>query len=103
MESFAQENRLSRSRRRANRAARATPLSGSRLALLSGPTGYVGGRLFPRLLEASWRVRCLARRREHLLPRVPVGVEVVQDDLLDAASLLSGVRVSVFGVSAFSL
>src|SRR5205085_9274958 len=55
--------------------------------LLSGASGYVGGRLLPLLLADGWRVRCLARQREHLLSRVPAGVEVVTCDVLDAASL----------------
>ncbi|RJP46401.1 MAG: NAD-dependent epimerase/dehydratase family protein, partial [Anaerolineaceae bacterium] len=29
--------------------------------LVTGATGYVGGRLVPRLLEAGYRVRCLVR------------------------------------------
>ena len=29
--------------------------------LVTGATGYVGGRLVPRLLEAGCRVRCVAR------------------------------------------
>ena len=31
------------------------------LVLVTGATGYVGGRLVPRLLEAGYRVRCMAR------------------------------------------
>ena len=34
---------------------------GSRLVLITGATGYVGGRLLPWLLEAGYRVRCLVR------------------------------------------
>ena len=30
--------------------------------LLTGATGYVGGRLLPLLVEGGWRVRCLARQ-----------------------------------------
>lgn len=44
--------------------------------LLTGATGYVGGRLLPLLVAESWQVRCLARR-------VPAGVEVVRGDLLE--------------------
>ena len=29
--------------------------------LVTGATGYVGGRLVPRLLEAGYGVRCVAR------------------------------------------
>jgi uncharacterized protein YbjT (DUF2867 family) len=32
-----------------------------KLILVTGATGYVGGRLVPRLLEAGYRVRCLIR------------------------------------------
>lgn len=32
-----------------------------RIVLVTGATGYIGGRLVPRLLEAGCRVRCLAR------------------------------------------
>lgn len=60
--------------------------------LLTGATGYVGGRLLPLLAADGWRVRCLARRPEHLRPRVPAGVEVAQGDLLDAASLSAAMR-----------
>ena len=29
--------------------------------LVTGATGYTGGRLVPRLLDAGYRVRCLVR------------------------------------------
>ena len=67
--------------------------------LLTGATGYVGGRLLPLLVADGWRVRCLARQPEHLSPRVPSGVEVVQGDLLDAASLsqaMAGVETAFY-------
>ncbi len=34
--------------------------------LLTGATGYVGGRLLPRLEQSGVRLRCLTRRPEHL-------------------------------------
>jgi uncharacterized protein YbjT (DUF2867 family) len=68
----------------------------SKLILLTGGTGYVGGRLLPLLVADGWRVRCLARQPERLSPRVPAGVEVVPGDLLDAAS----VSVAMQGVEA---
>ncbi len=55
--------------------------------LLTGATGYVGGRLLPLLVADGWQLRCLARHPENLAPHVPQGVEVVQGDLLDAPSL----------------
>ena len=33
---------------------------------LTGSTGYVGGRLVPRLVEAGYAVRCYARTPEKL-------------------------------------
>lgn len=62
------------------------------IVLLTGATGYVGGRLLPLLVADGWRVRCLARQPEQLSPRVPAGVEVVQGDLLDAASLSAAMQ-----------
>lgn len=64
--------------------------------LLTGATGYVGGRLLPLLVAEGWRVRCVARQPENLLPRVPEGVEVVRGDVLDAESL----RPEMAGVQA---
>lgn len=67
--------------------------------LVTGATGYVGGRLVPLLLEDGWRVRCLARQPERLSPRVPAGVEVVAGDVLDAASLgpaMAGVEAAYY-------
>lgn len=69
------------------------------LILLTGATGYVGGRLLTELVDAGHRVRCLARRPENLRPRVPAGVEVVAGDLLDAAALpaaFTGVQVAYY-------
>ncbi|MER5390329.1 SDR family oxidoreductase [Saccharopolyspora sp. NPDC002686] len=58
---------------------------GSKLCLVTGATGYVGGRLVPRLLVDGYRVRCLVRTPEKLRD-VPWRdqVEVVRGDLLDA-------------------
>lgn len=56
--------------------------------LLTGATGYVGGRLLPLLEKRGLAVRCLARRPKHLSARVGAGTEVIQGDLLDADSLL---------------
>ncbi len=64
------------------------------LILLIGATGYVGGRLREELERGGHRLRCLARRPDHLRARVAPTTEVVAGDLLDAGSLapaLSGV------------
>jgi len=63
-------------------------MTSSRTVLVTGATGYVGGRLVPRLLEAGWRVRVLARDPARLEGRPwRPQVEVVRGDVLDAASL----------------
>ena len=65
----------------------ATRQEGVPLILLTGATGYIGGRLL-RLLEASRvRLRCLARRPEFLLPNVSPRTEVCRGDVLDAEML----------------
>ncbi len=56
--------------------------------LVTGATGYIGGRLTPRLLRAGHTVRVLARNPQRLAGRPWVGqVEVVQGDLLDRKCL----------------
>ena len=55
--------------------------------LLTGASGYVGGRLLRLLSEKSIPVRCLSRHPELLSARVTSSVEVVQGDVLDRESL----------------
>ncbi|GIF48658.1 uncharacterized protein YbjT (DUF2867 family) [Asanoa ferruginea] len=68
--------------------------------LVTGATGYIGGRLVPRLLDAGYQVRCLSRSPEKLRD-VPWAdrVEVAKGDLGDPASLpaaFAGVDVAYF-------
>jgi uncharacterized protein YbjT (DUF2867 family) len=53
--------------------------------LLTGATGYVGGRLLHALLERGVDVRCFARRPEAIPPQP--GLEVVAGDALDAVAV----------------
>jgi uncharacterized protein YbjT (DUF2867 family) len=64
------------------------------LVLIAGATGYVGGELLKALLGAGYTVRCLARRPEDLRARALPGLEVVEGDVLDSAS----VRAAMAGV-----
>jgi uncharacterized protein YbjT (DUF2867 family) len=57
------------------------------LILLTGATGYIGGRLLKALEKDGCRVRCLARRPDFLKPKVAPSTEVVAGDVLDRASL----------------
>jgi uncharacterized protein YbjT (DUF2867 family) len=60
----------------------------SKLVLVTGATGYVGGRIVPRLLAAGYRVRCLARDPGRLQGRPWLDqVEVIQGDMLHPESL----------------
>ncbi|MGI9197886.1 MAG: SDR family oxidoreductase [Candidatus Nanopelagicales bacterium] len=72
----------------------------SRLCLVTGATGYVGGRLIPRLLAAGFRVRVLARHPERLRDREWFAdVEVVAGDAGDPATAqtaLAGVDVAYY-------
>ena len=67
--------------------------------LLTGATGYVGGRLLRRLELDRLAVRCLCRNPEALGWRVAPGTEVVRGDLLQPASLgaaFSGVDTAFY-------
>ena len=69
------------------------------LILLTGATGYVGGRLLSSLEQSGHRVRCLARRPEFLMPKIAPSTEVLAGDVLDRGSLdaaLQGVGVAFY-------
>ena len=57
-------------------------MTGSEVIAVTGSTGYVGGRLVPRLLESGYRVRCVTRSKESLANRSwSDDVEIVEADL----------------------
>jgi len=63
--------------------------------LVAGATGYIGGRLVARLLEAGHAVRCLARAPRKLADRpwaVDPRVEIRQADLSDGGALDEAMR-----------
>ncbi|WP_146448684.1 SDR family oxidoreductase [Bythopirellula polymerisocia] len=71
----------------------------NQLILLTGATGYIGGRLLPLLEQRGYRVRCLTRRPETLKGSVAPSTEVVAGDVLDPASLveaLTGVDTALY-------
>jgi uncharacterized protein YbjT (DUF2867 family) len=70
------------------------------LILVTGATGYVGGRLVPRLLEIGYRVRILARDPGRLRGRFwAEQVEIVKGDVLQYPTLaeaLAGVDTAYY-------
>lgn len=75
---------------------------------IAGATGYIGGRLVPRLLDSGYEVRCLVRSPEKLQDRAwaeSSGVEIRQTDLNDAESLaqnLEGCEASFYLVHSMT-
>jgi len=75
------------------------------LILLTGASGYIGGRLLPSLEKQGYRVRCVARRPEILKRKAGPSTEVVAGDVLDRPSLdsaLRGVAVAYYMVHSMS-
>ena len=67
--------------------------------LLTGATGYLGGRLLQELEPSGRQVRCMARRPEFLRPRVGLRTEVAHGDVLHPESLnaaLEGVATAFY-------
>jgi uncharacterized protein YbjT (DUF2867 family) len=77
-----------------------------RLVLVTGATGYIGGRLVPRLLKAGYRLRVLVRDTNRLQGRDWLDrVEVVQADVLQAETLnaaMSGVSAAYYLIHSMS-
>ncbi|HWD00171.1 MAG TPA: SDR family oxidoreductase [Candidatus Sulfopaludibacter sp.] len=73
------------------------------MILLTGATGYIGGRLLRALEKQSVPIRCLCRNPEVLRGRVAPGTQVVPGDLLQPASLgpaFAGVETAFYLVHA---
>lgn len=64
---------------------------------VTGATGYIGGRLAPRLLERGYRVRCLSRSAAKLRARPwasasRADVEIIESDAADEGRLAATMR-----------
>ena len=74
--------------------------------LVTGATGYIGGRLVPRLLHEGYRVRVLARSRNRALSRPwSDQVEILTGDILDPqtlAEVLAGVDSAYYLIHSLS-
>lgn len=67
-------------------------ITGTPVILLTGATGYIGGRLIAWLEQQPVVLRCLARSPDKLRSLVKPITQVVQGDVLDARSLDAALR-----------
>jgi len=74
--------------------------------LVTGATGYIGGRLVPELLEMGRRVRVLVRNKSRLEGRFwSQNVDVIKADVLDKESLdaaFEGVNIAYYLIHSMS-
>ena len=73
--------------------------------LLTGASGYVGGRLLVKLQSRGVSLRCLARRPENLRDRVASDTEVAAGDVLNAESLpdaFAGIDIAYYLVHSMN-
>lgn len=80
----------------------------SKPIFIASATGYIGGRLLPRLLDAGYQVRALARAPEKLRDRPWAqhpNLTIVKGDVLDSDSLslaLNGCRAAYYLVHSMN-
>jgi uncharacterized protein YbjT (DUF2867 family) len=55
--------------------------------LVTGASGYIGGRLVPLLLKSGYTVRCISRETRELAARFGDELELIQGDIFDQSSL----------------
>ena len=83
-----------------------TPVPTAKTCLVTGATGYIGGRLVPELLAAGHRVRVMTRAPERLRDQPWAGqVEIARADAGDAeavAAACTGVDVVYYLIHALS-
>ena len=69
-----------------------SPTANPLRVLVTGATGYIGGRLVPRLLVRGHKVRCIARNPSRLEGHPWPGVEIVPGDLEDPEATAEALR-----------
>src|ERR1035437_8356760 len=73
--------------------------------LVTGATGYIGGRLVPRLSAKGHQLRCVARNPDRLEGQRWPGVEIVRGDLEnpeDTTRVLQGIDVAYYLVHSMA-
>ncbi|MDA0711317.1 MAG: NAD(P)H-binding protein, partial [bacterium] len=77
-----------------------------KIILVTGVTGYVGGRLVARLLASGYGVRCMVRDKTRLKGRPWLGdVDVVEADVLQSETLipaLNGIDAAFYLIHSMS-
>ena len=74
------------------RRSRVNAPESPRTIVLTGATGYVGGALLPRLLEAGHEVRCVVRDRARAEASLPSGATLTEGDVLSGDGLDEAAR-----------
>jgi uncharacterized protein YbjT (DUF2867 family) len=80
-------------------------VSNAPVVLLTGASGYVGGRLIPLLEQQPMVLRCLARNPDKLQSLVQPSTQIVRGDVLDPSSLdqaLQGIDTAYYLVHLMS-
>src|SRR5436190_2061392 len=75
----------------------------ARRALVTGATGFVGGRLAAALADWGWAARCVVRDRSRAPDLAERGLELHEADVLDAAALRgagTGIEVAYYLIHA---
>ena len=68
----------------------------TRTALVTGASGFIGGRLAKAMADDGWHVRALVRDRGRASELADRGIELFEGDVLDAGSLRGiGDRIEV--------
>jgi uncharacterized protein YbjT (DUF2867 family) len=73
--------------------------------LIAGASGYVGSRLAPRLRDAGYNVRCVARNPHKLINRQWNDIDIVKGNMDDIQSLreaMKGMEIAFYLVHAMS-
>ena len=62
-------------------------MSTGQIVLVTGATGYIGGRLWRQLEKEGQQVRCMVRKPEYMEPHTRgTSTEVMRGDVLDRLS-----------------
>jgi len=77
----------------------------ARKILITGASGYIGGRLLNTLIEKEVAVRCMARNPQLLKARIGGKAEIVKGDAFNTSSLinaLSGIDTAYYFIHSLA-